>query len=56
MKTVCLLLFPVSLLGGVVYAALTLWLRAEVDVVDLNEATSRAIGGMTAAEVRELVN
>ena len=56
MKTVCLLLFPISLLGGVVYVALTLWMRADVDVVHLNDAVARAAGGMTAAEVRDLVD
>lgn len=56
MKTVCLLLFPGSLLAGVVFVAVTLWMRPEVEVVNLNGAALRATGGMTAAEIQELVD
>jgi hypothetical protein len=56
MKTVCLLLFPVSLLAGIVFVAVTLWMRADVEVVQLNDATLRAAGGMSAVELRELVD
>ena len=56
MKTVCLLLFPASLLLGVVFIALTLWMRTDVEVVELNDASRRAVGGLSAAEVRDLVD
>jgi hypothetical protein len=56
MKTVCSLLFPITLLAGVVFMAVTLWMRAEVEVVHLDDATFRAVGGLSAAEVRDLVD
>ena len=56
MKTVCSLLFPITLLAGVVFMAVTLWTRADVEVVHLDGATLRAAGGLTAAEVRDLVD
>jgi hypothetical protein len=56
MKTVCLLLFPITLLAAVVFIAVTLWTRAGVNVVHLDDATLHAAGGLSAAEVRDLVD
>ncbi|HUS34932.1 MAG TPA: hypothetical protein VM680_06230 [Verrucomicrobiae bacterium] len=56
MKTVCSLLFPIALLAGVVFIAVTLWTRTGVSVVHLDGATLHAAGGLSAAEVRDLVD
>lgn len=56
MKTVSLLLCPVSAFVAVVFVAVMLWMRADVEVVHPNDAPHRVVGGMTPAEVRELIN
>jgi hypothetical protein len=56
MKSIGLLLLVGTLLAAAVLLAVALWSRDSVDVAHLGAQGERSIGGMSAFEVRELIN
>ena len=55
-KSICLLMFPVSLLVAATVVAIALWMHGSVQVVHVNSEILAPSGGMSAAEVQDLVN
>jgi hypothetical protein len=55
MKVFCLLLLPASLLAAILVLAVTLWAHGDFNVAHLNDEVVAPIGGLSAAEVRELI-
>ncbi|HEY6229605.1 MAG TPA: hypothetical protein VI282_20960 [Verrucomicrobiae bacterium] len=56
MKSICLFLFPASLLVAATVIAVALWVHGSVQVVHVNSEILGPAGGMSAAEVQELVD
>ena len=55
MKVFCLLLLPASLLAAILVLAVALWAHGDFNVAHLNEEVVAPIGGLSAAQVRELI-
>jgi len=55
-KSIYFLLLPVSLLVAVMVIALALWMRGSLQVVHMNSEILGPAGGMSAAEVQDLVD